>query len=256
MTRSRPDLARIASELQVPAAPGAFAADAAAGLPEPARRYLTAAIAPGTPLVRAASITMHGEIKLGPRWLHFDGEELLAPHQGFCWTARTRVGISGSDHYAEGKGAMDWRWLGIVPVMRADGPDVSRSAAGRAAGEAVWLPTALLPQAGTEWEDRSGDARAAARIDTDGHEIVLELTVDDHGRPRSVSFDRWGDPDDTGTFAMHRFGMDITDHGTFGGLTIPTAGVAGWHHGSDQWPSAAFFRYELTDVRPITDDGP
>ncbi|HEY2290488.1 MAG TPA: DUF6544 family protein [Thermoanaerobaculia bacterium] len=41
---------------------------ALAHLPEPARRYLTHAIAPGTPLASAVRLKMHGEIKLkGPR---------------------------------------------------------------------------------------------------------------------------------------------------------------------------------------------
>lgn len=37
------------------------------GLPEPARRWLSHAIAPGTPLWNRAELTMHGQIKLG-RW--------------------------------------------------------------------------------------------------------------------------------------------------------------------------------------------
>ena len=251
---ARPDLNRIATALQVPPVHRRFASDMVDDLPEPARRYLTASIAEGTPLFQAVRITMHGEIKLGSRWVHFDGEELLAPHHGFCWTARTRIGVSGSDHYAAGAGALHWRLLGLLPVMRAHGADVSRSARGRAAGEALWLPTALLPEAGTSWEERG--ERAAARITTDGHDTVLELAVDEDGLVQSAGFDRWGDPDGTGTFALHRFGMDVTDHGTFGGLTIPIAGSAGWHHGTDRWPAAAFFRFELTDVTPVADVTP
>ena len=35
------------------------------GLPEPARRWLGHAIAPGTPLWGSVELTMHGRIKLG-----------------------------------------------------------------------------------------------------------------------------------------------------------------------------------------------
>ena len=40
------------------------------GLPEPARRWLGHAIAPGTPLWSSVELTMHGQIKLG-RWRPF-----------------------------------------------------------------------------------------------------------------------------------------------------------------------------------------
>lgn len=35
-------------------------------------------------------------------------------------------------------------------------------------------------------------------------------------------FDRWGDPDNTGTHALHPFGMEATAYPTFSGLTIPS----------------------------------
>jgi hypothetical protein len=40
--------------------------------------------------------------------------------------------------------------------------------------------------------------------------------------------------------------METTAHRTFDGVTIPAAGRAGWHWGTDRWPDSAFFRYELT----------
>lgn len=80
-----------------------------------------------------------------------DGQ-VLAPHQGFHWSARVAGVIGGFDQCLDGRGQLRWKLLGLVPVMRADGPDVARSAVGRAAGEAMWLPTTLLPRFGVEWE--------------------------------------------------------------------------------------------------------
>jgi hypothetical protein len=51
---------------------------------------------------------------------------------------------------------------------------------------------------------------------------------------------------------MHPFGMEVTAHRTFSGMTIPSTGRAGWHHGTDRWEEGAFLRYEITDVRPTT----
>jgi hypothetical protein len=117
------------------------------GLPAAARRHLAQAIAEGTPLATAARLRMRGSIKVG-RWLPFRARQVLDPHRGFVWTARAAGLIAGSDRYLDGVGGMRWRLAGLVTVARAEGPDVSRSAAGRAGAEAVWVPTALLPASG------------------------------------------------------------------------------------------------------------
>jgi hypothetical protein len=70
---------------------------------------------------------------------------VLTPGSGFEWTARAGGVLSGFDRYADGRVEMRWKLFGLLPVMRAAGPDVTRSAAGRAAAETIWLPTTLLP---------------------------------------------------------------------------------------------------------------
>jgi hypothetical protein len=120
------------------------------GLPEAVRRHLQSAIAPGTPLATSARLRMRGQLKLGG-WLPFRAEQVLAPHHGFHWAARVAGVIGGFDHYLDGYGELRWTLLGLVPVVHAQGPDVARSAVGRAAGEAMWLPTALLPRFGVAW---------------------------------------------------------------------------------------------------------
>jgi hypothetical protein len=214
------------------------------GLPEPVRRHLQRSIAPGTPVARAARLEMRGQIRIG-RWLPFRARELLAPQRGFVWRARVAGVVSGEDRFVGGAGAMRWKLAGIVPLVRADGPDVSRSAAGRAGGESLWLPTAVLPRFGVLWSTTADD-RITARFDVDGTPIEMEYGLDGAGRTASFVYQRWGDPDRTGTWAWHPCGGEITAHRSFGGLTIPTAGQLGWHYGTDRWPDGAFFRYEIT----------
>jgi len=86
---------------------------------------------------------MTGEIRLGS-WRRFSATQVLAPPTGFIWAANTRLfglPVSGYDRYSSGTGQMRRRLLGVVPVMVAQGPDVTRSAAGRLAGEGVLVPT-------------------------------------------------------------------------------------------------------------------
>jgi len=244
--------ARSAREQLLSLPEGVFAESELAGLPDEVATYLRGAIAPGTPLAPTVRIRMRGSIKIG-RWVPFRAREVLTPHAGFVWAARAAGVVTGSDRYLDGVGAMDWKLFGLIRVMHASGPDVSRSAAERAAAEAVWVPTSLLPRFGVEWSARRPDL-LSARFPVAGRAVVLDLSVADGGRLRSVSFGRWGDPDRSGRFGVHTFGGEFTDHATLGGLTIPVEGRLGWHYGSDAWPDGEFFRYRIIDLEPVTVD--
>jgi hypothetical protein len=230
-------------------AQGAFGERELDGLPEPVRRMFLATIAPDTPLSASARITMHGRIKL-KRWTTFSGREVIAPHRGFVWSVRAGV-ISGFDRYTSGESEMRWKLLGLIPVMHAAGPDVNRSAAGRVAGEAAWLPTTLLPRFGVQW-DATDDKHLTARFRLDSYDLELNYLIDDEARIKSCWFDRWGDPDNTGTHALHPFAMEATAQREFSGLTIPSVGRAGWHYGTDCWDNGVFFEYEITGLDPYT----
>ena len=140
--------------------------------------------------------------------------------------------------------------MGLLPVMRASGPDVTRSAAGRAAAEAVWVPTSLLPRFGVEWSV-GDDGAICARYGLGGEALEVGMLLDDDSMIRSVRFERWGDPDGSGTFGAHIFGGEFTAHGDFGGMRIPTEGRLGWHYGTERWPDGEFFRFRVTDLQPV-----
>lgn len=216
-----------------------------ADLPEPVVRYFMTSLGQQAPHAPAAVLTMRGRIKIG-RWLPFRARQLLAPRLGTVWEATVAGVIRGSDRYVAGVGGMTWKLFGVAPIVRADGVDVTRSAAQRAGGESIWVPSAVSPQGGTPW--RATDSGGiVAIIDTDGHRVSVEHRIDDAGRLTSSSFLRWGDPDGTGTWAEHPFGVDVLAHRRFGSVQVPSRGEAGWHHGTDRWRDGVFFRFELTD---------
>ncbi|HEY5165155.1 MAG TPA: DUF6544 family protein [Acidimicrobiia bacterium] len=217
---------QLEARLAQPATPGAFSESELDGLPPAVRRYFSAAIAPGTPLALSARLRMRGTIKIG-RWLPFRAREVLAPHQGFVWPARVAGVIGGADGYADGDGRMEWKLAGLVTLAHADGPDVSRSAAGRGGAEAVWVPTSLLPRYGVTWS-ASDETQIIAGFQVDDTPIEAHYQLDPDGRPRSIVFDRWGDPDNTGTWAWHRCGGEFSAYATFDGVTIPSEGRFGW----------------------------
>lgn len=151
---------------------------------------------------------MRGRLRLNGRWLRFRAHEVLAPHDGFVWRARVAGIIAESDRCVDGHGQMGWKLLGVARVAHAEGDDVPRSAAGRAAGEAVWVPTSLLPRFGVGW-DITSEHDLHAQLTVDGADVTLHLRVDDDGHLEWVRFDRWGDPDQTGEWGMHPFGFQV-----------------------------------------------
>ncbi len=245
------DSAQLEQSLLLPPAQAAFATDEVEGLPGPVQRYLRWAVLPGTPLARAARLRMRGHIKLG-RWLPFSAEETLAPHAGFVWPASVLGVMAGSDRCVHGDGGMDWKLLGRRTVVHAEGPDVSRSAAERGAAEAIWVPTVLLPRFGVTWE-AIDHSHLVARYGMGEHPVENHLHVDpDTGRLLRFHLDRWGDPDETGTWRPVPFGGDATGWRTFGGVTVPSAGRVGWFYGTrDFVPRGEFFRYEITGLELV-----
>lgn len=235
--------------LAVPGHPGRFSPSELDGCDEPVRRYFRAALAPGTELARAARLQIRGSIKFGKRWVPFRARELLAPLHGYAWPAAVAGGLlRGSDDLVGGVASMSWKLMGLIPIVRVAGPDVARSAAGRAAAEGVWVPTALLPRYGSHWRAES-DHSIVADYSVGDQQVSVVIGVDDDGLVRSVQLDRWGDPDGTGRFDWCPFGIEVAASRTFPcGITMPADGAGGWFHGTDRWSEGEFVRYTILDL--------
>lgn len=120
-----------------------FSPDDFAHLPETVKRYLEHAISPGTAIAAAVRLKMHGEIKL-KHWIPFKAEQVVCWERGFIWSATAWMNglpIVGSDRIVDGVGAMQWKMLGLFPVMTGSGSDITRSAAGRLQTESMLLPS-------------------------------------------------------------------------------------------------------------------
>lgn len=223
------------------------------GLQSPVRGHLAQVIAPGPSLAQCAQITMRGRIKIG-RWLPFRARQILRPDDGFIWVARIAGVILGSDRYLHGVGGMDWKLAGLINLPHADGPDISRSAAGRGGAKAVWLPTALLPRFGVRWSAQNARHLIAYYLIGDTP-IEARYRLGAAGDVASVLFERWGDPDNSGQWDWHRFGGIFTQQRTFAVLNIPGVGRLGWHYGMERFESGEFFRYQIIDLRLLEPDG-
>ncbi len=227
-----------------PPVPEPFDPGTLAELPGPARRFLAAAIPAGAPLADAVVLQMEGTIRLGGRWLPFTASQVLRRGVGFLWAPTVGgriVRFVGADLLGPDGARMEFRLHGLVPVVRASGPDVVRSACGRLAAETVaWLPQALTPQRGATWRDIDDEHAIVAVAVPDGS-VEVEVGVDENGRLVSQRSRRWNTaakpPAEEcfgGTFAG---GFETSD-----GVRVADSGTVAWH---PDRPGGEFFHYRL-----------
>ncbi|MCA2216441.1 DUF6544 family protein [Jidongwangia harbinensis] len=234
------------ADLRAPTlAPALFHPDMTANLPEPARRWVLHAIAPGTPMLFAVELASHGRIRLGG-WRSFAAVQRTSATRGFVWAATASMfgmPVVGFDRYSRHTGQMRWRAFGAVPVTSAAGPEVTRSAAGRHAGELlISLPAAALsPQ--VKWRAMdAGTVAARIKVDSGFHEVVLSVSAG--GALTSVAMSRWGASGRSG-FRERPFGADLGAEASFDGFTIPTEVSAGWEHATDGSAEGRFIAYTV-----------
>lgn len=220
-------------------------------LPAPARHYLLHAIQPGTPLAQSVRLRISGRMRPreGADLIDFTADETLAPPRGFVWTARLKMGLLPlrvQDHYVHGDGAVAVHGLGIVPIGRDAGPDVTRSSRHRLAGESIWLPSSLLSRAGVRWT-AVDENRARVTLTIDGEVIPLTLQIDETGRLREVTMARYGD---VGVEAWQPipYGFAVEDEQTFEGYTIPSALRGGWWYGTDRYDAEEASHFHIQEA--------
>lgn len=214
--------------------------------PDAARRFLRHAIAEGAAAASAVLLRMAGQIRVG-RWLPFQAVQVISSEAN-VWAARAgwrALPITGFDRFADGRGEMRWLLAGRIPLMRASGPDVDRSAAGRLAIEAtIWLPTAFEA---LEWRAGSDPDTAVASRRIAGEEVTVDLHLDGDGRPRTVTMRRWANPNRE-PWSYYPFGGLLEEETTVGGITIPIAVRVGYWPGTERWGEGEFFRARIIDA--------
>jgi hypothetical protein len=218
-------------------------------LPEPVRAWLRRSVEPDAELPWRADLDTSGQIRIG-RWWRYEACQVLAPPARLIWSANVHIGpisIVGSDRYVDGVGQMGWIASGRIPVLRADGPGTTRSAAGRLASEALLVPTfALSPW--IEWESIN-ETRAVAQVTI--HDVVHAVEAEfDDGRLVTCSQPRWYQDRRRGRSRV--FGVRFEGAATHDGITLPTSWTAGWDWDGDDWRNGPFFRAQLEAVRFTT----
>ena len=224
---------------------GKFVPASIAGLDEPVRRYFAHALTPGAKAAPAMRIEMAGRIKVG-LWMPFRSE-WEGDGRSFRWSATS--GPFGLpllrvvDQFGDGAGSMDIRLRPGIKLVHTEDEDTARSAAGRAAIEAMWVPAGLLPQNGVTWYAES-DELIVGTWDVPPERPELRLGIDADGAVRTTSVLRWHGRD-----GYVRCGGDVLAERCFHGVTIPSRISIGWWYGTPRYEP--FFEATVTAAEPM-----
>ena len=243
---------------KTPATTTQFSPDLIQDLPEPAQRFFTYAISPGTPIGRAIEIDMTGQLGLGPKddpgYSDMRATQIMAPPYGFIWqvkTGQSPLTMSGSDGFTADKSWTRFWLMGTVPVARVKGhknkaPDHRRSAFGRLVAEsAMWAPDALLPSEYAQWVPLGPDS-ARVTVTYNGLSQELDIFVNAQGQLKKVIIPRWSDSNPGNVYQTQPFGGYVSEFRTFGGFRLPTHVEGGNHIGTE-----AYFPFFIADVSDI-----
>jgi hypothetical protein len=225
-----------------------FEANLLDGLDEPVRRYFAHAIRAGAELAPGVRLAMSGRIKVGV-WLPFTARQ-ECDGRSFAWHARVGLGrvtaLTVLDRFADRAGSTEGRLLGRRRIFHAEDEDTSRSAAGRAALEAVFAPMSLLPQRGVHWRAED-DEQIVGTWDIGPERPELRLRVAGSGAVRSVSALRWGNAGQR-DFGYIPCGCEVRSERLFGDLVVPSALTVGWWFGTPRY--APFFEADVLELAP------
>ena len=200
---------------------------------ERVRRFAT----PDGPVAyRGFQLRQAGEIRMAPDkpWLPFEAEQWLdAAGLDFRWTARARMArvlpVTVVDAFERGHGLLSVRIAGIIPVARAQGPQVDRGEVMRALAEMPWRPSGFSSSGNAPqlaWSAPSPQTLRAT-FDDGSTRCYVDLGVDAEGRvlnagapdrPRGMGKTSVATPW-RGTFAEYK---------SFDGFRVPTLAEVAW----------------------------
>jgi hypothetical protein len=211
---------------------------------------------------RPKTIRIHqvGEMRLskGDSWMPFTAVQDFAVQQpGFVWRATfqaaPRIKVKVIDSYVDGKGYLEARLFGSIPLAKAKGCSADKGELMRYLAELVFCPDALLMSDALQWTERDsftvevaageGAARAVVCFHFDSAGDVVKIYASD--RPRMVDHQAIETPW-MGTFS----GYKVLD-----GYRIPTRGEVSWLIDGEICP---YWRGHITqlEIDPVADAQP
>ncbi len=205
-------------------------------LPPPVARYFRHVLTDGQRMVTTATMQQSGVLRTSTatdRWLPFTATQLVIPFaRGFLWNAKADMPLATHvrvlDSYIHGMGAARVSLLSAIAVdSEAGAAELNSGALHRYLAEAVWFPTALLPQSGVVWTPVDDRAALATLTDRDTT-VSLEFRFNEAGEVTGIySPGRFGRFD--GEYKRVPWEGRFRDYRVLTRMRIPMYGEVGWY---------------------------
>ena len=205
------------------------------GLPEPVQRYFKHVLKDGQSVINQIKMTQHGSLRTSTdsnKWISFKATQLVSPNsKSFIWRASVKlfpaVYISVADSLQNGRGSGKVKLFNIFPVASdSNHKKLNSGALHRYLAEAVWFPTALLPESGVTWTGID-DSSALASLSVKELTVELEFKFNDNNEVESVYTEgRYGQFD--GGYQKRPWEGHFRNYQEIEGIKVPKYGEVGW----------------------------
>ena len=208
-----------------------YASSALAVLPLPVARYFRRVLRDGQPMIRSVITTQEAEFFINGAWRPLKAtQHFSATPPGLVWDATITmaplVQAYVRDGYVVGQGSMQAAVYGLLPLVdQAGTPELNSGALQRFLGEAVWLPTALLPSSAVSWQARD-DRSAVATLTDRGTRVSMLFEFDGNGDVVKISGDRF--KESAGSYTLQPWIISCQEHAERSGIRVPQYCEVAW----------------------------
>jgi len=200
-------------------------------LPPPVSRYFRKVLPDRQPMIRSAIATQDAEFFINGAWRPLRAtQHFRTSPPAFVWDARIEMAPLMTafvrDSYIDGDGGMRAAMFGVLTLADQSGQrELNLGALQRFLGEAIWMPTALLPSDRVTWTPR--DDRSALATLTDGpNSVALLFEFGEDGMVKSLSGDRFKEA--SGTYSLQTWQIQCDEPRERDRVLIPMHCEVAW----------------------------
>lgn len=227
--------------------------DSLKSLPAPVQKYFKNVLPDGQLFIKTSRLEQNGKLKISPKsenWSAFKASQIISEDKvSFLWDAKINIVpllyVRVIDSLVNGIGAGRVYLMSVLPIGSDENKlELNSGALYRYLAEAVWHPTALLPQSGVTWESVS-EKKAIAHFAKFNISISLAFIFNSNNEIIGVyTKDRYGKFGDK--YIKYPWEGHFSDYKEFDGIKIPTKGEVGWHLPNGWW---LFWKGNIVDAK-------
>lgn len=219
-------------------------------LPIPVKTWLERSGALDKAMIHTVCLRQQGLMRTGPEsdWYPFHARQWSRTVKpGFLWLADMEatagIHIAARDLYTDGKGHMLIKFLSLVPVADASGPETDQGSMLRYLAEMAWYPTAALSDY-MSWE-AVDPYTAQATMRYKGQVVNADFHFNPSGDLISIIADRYYYRQEHATLEKWICTLDENSYIEKNGIRIPSKAGITW-----KLPEGDFFwlQLEITDI--------